>query len=84
MAEECEHLGRVGGVRSNVAVDKFVRVRQIIFGQRHPPKIKLTPGKSELDLESKGLQRRICSEHNMFGWQGKTSTTNGVFCPRKL
>jgi hypothetical protein len=23
------------------------------------------------------------SKHNMFGWQGKTPTTNGVFCPKK-
>jgi hypothetical protein len=26
---------------------------------------------------------RVSGEHNMFGWQVKTATTNGVFRPKK-
>jgi hypothetical protein len=56
------------------------------MGQRivHRAKIKFPRPKSELDFRLKLPTGTISRKHNMFGWQGKSATTNGVFGRKKL
>jgi hypothetical protein len=63
--------------------DKLVRVFQKAFSQIHREKIKFARRKSELDFESKAQLKRDLSRHNIFGWQGKSATPNGIFEAKK-
>ncbi|HTL73517.1 MAG TPA: hypothetical protein VL863_09465 [bacterium] len=82
MPKQRQHFAGFSGVWANVAADKVVGVGEIVFGRIHLSKLKFTFPKSELDLFTNRLRRSFL-EHNRFGWQVKTATTNGVFRPKK-
>ena len=49
-AEQLQHFPGFGSVRTDVAVNELIGVRELIFSQRHSSKIKFIVAKSEWDL----------------------------------
>jgi hypothetical protein len=83
VAKQIEHRAGFDSVGSQVAMNKFIGVHQIIFRQRHFPKIKFARKKSELDFRLRTGSKSGLGGYNMFGWQAKTPTTNGVSALKK-